>query len=215
MVTYWTPLKSLNMLDNTIILYTTDHGCHFKTRNGEYKRSCHESSVRLPTAIGGPGFEGGGQVRELVSLLDMPPTLLDAAGLPVPEQMQGHSVLPLVQKTATDWPDDVFMQISEAQVGRAVRTQRWKYCVNAPNKHGGRDAGSDTYEEQYLYDLEYDPYELTNLVAHESHARVREVMRARLIRRMTAAGEDAPTIVSVAETIPTGQRIVTETEAHS
>ena len=42
-------LKSLGLDENTIVLYTTDHGCHFKTRNDEYKRSCHEASVRLPT----------------------------------------------------------------------------------------------------------------------------------------------------------------------
>ena len=77
-------LKSLDLLDNTIVLFTSDHGCHFKTRNAEYKRSCHESSIRVPTALSGPGFEGGGQVRQLVSLVDLPPTLLDAAGLPVP-----------------------------------------------------------------------------------------------------------------------------------
>ena len=120
-------LKSLGLDENTIVLYTTDHGCHFKTRNDEYKRSCHEASVRLPTAVTGPGFFGGGEVREIVSLVDLPPTLLDAAGLDVPEQMQGRSVVPLVSRQSSDWPQDALIQISETQVGRAVRTQRWKY----------------------------------------------------------------------------------------
>ncbi|MBV7329413.1 sulfatase-like hydrolase/transferase [Chloroflexi bacterium TSY] len=206
-------LKSLDMLEDTIILYTTDHGCHFKTRNSEYKRSCHESSVRLPTAIMGPGLNGGGQIHEMVSLLDMPPTLLDAAGIPVPEQMQGRSVLPLIRQETEDWPEEAFIQISEAQVGRAVRTKRWKYGVDAPDKHGGRDAGSDRYVEQYLYDLEYDPYELTNLVAWDSHSEVCRVMRERLIRRMVEAGEETPVIEPVVERIPQGQRRVTEAEA--
>lgn len=206
-------LKSLDMLEDTIILYTTDHGCHFKTRNSEYKRSCHESSVRLPTAIMGPGLNGGGQIHEMVSLLDMPPTLLDAAGIPVPEQMQGRSVLPLIRQETEDWPEEAFIQISEAQVGRAVRTKRWKYGVDAPDKHGGRDAGSDRYVEQYLYDLEYDPYELTNLVAWDSHSEVCRVMRERLIRRMVKAGEETPVIEPVVERIPQGQRRVTEAEA--
>jgi len=208
-------LKSLGLSDNTIVLYTSDHGCHFKTRNDEYKRSCHESSVRVPTAIVGPGFEGGGQRHEMVSLLDLPPTLLDAADLTIPEQMQGHSLLPLVNRTNTEWPEEVFIQISEAQVGRAVRTQRWKYGVNAPDKHGGQDMNSEQYEEQYLYDLEYDPYELTNLVGHESHIQVREIMRERLIRRMVQAGEEAPTITPAPITHPTAQRRVTEAEAYS
>src|SRR5208282_2879846 len=60
-------LRSLDAFDDTIILFTSDHGCHFKTRNSEYKRSPHESSIRIPMAFGGPGFEGGGQLPELIS----------------------------------------------------------------------------------------------------------------------------------------------------
>ena len=47
-------MKSLGLSENTVLLYTSDHGCHFKTRNREYKRSCHESSIRVPFAICGP-----------------------------------------------------------------------------------------------------------------------------------------------------------------
>ena len=186
----------------------------FKTRNGEYKRSCHESSIRVPTAFHGADFTGGGQLQELVSLVDLPPTLLDAAGLEVPAEMQGRSIMPLVRGETDDWPEEVFVQISEAQVGRAVRTQRWKYGVDAPNKSGGRDAGSDQYVEQYLYDLQADPYELRNLVGLQSHEPVTEVMRERLIRRMLEVGEEAPT-VEPAPTQRSGQRSVTEAEARS
>lgn len=187
-------LRSLDLLENTVILYTTDHGCHFKTRNSEYKRSCHESSIRLPTAIQGPGFSGGGRLNQLVSLVDLPPTLLDAAGLPVPESMEGRSILPLVQRKADAWPQEVFVQISESQVGRAIRTKRWKYGVDAPDKHGGRDTGSERYVEQYLYDLDADPYELQNLVGIDAYRDVADHLRERLIARMVEAGEAAPVI---------------------
>ena len=162
-------LKSLGLRDNTIILCTSDHGCHVKTRNAEYKRSCHEASIRVPTALSGPGFDGGGKVRELVSLIDLPPTVLDAAGLPVPAAMQGRSILPLLRGERDDWPGEVFVQISESQVGRAVRTQRWKYSVVAPDCDGGEVASADHYVEDFLYDLEADPYELTNLIGRTSH----------------------------------------------
>ena len=207
-------LKSLDQLDNTIILFTSDHGCHFKTRNSEYKRSCHESSIRVPTALHGPGFLCGGQIQQLVSLVDLPPTLLDAAGLDVPDEMQGNSILPLLRGETDDWQEEVFVQISEAQVGRSVRTQRWKYCVDAPKGSGRSGAGSDVYTEQYLYDLQADPYELRNLIGVKSHENVAEVMRERLIRRMVEAGEDIPTI----EQAPSqggGQRRVTEGEARA
>jgi arylsulfatase A-like enzyme len=207
-------LKSLSLTDNTVIMITSDHGCHFKTRNNEYKRSGHESSIRVPTAFCGPGFDGGGQLSELVSLIDLPPTLLDAAGIPIPQTMAGRSILPLVNRRAADWPDEVFIQISEAEVGRAVRTHRWKYGVTAPDKDPWRDAGSDRYVEAYLYDLQADPYELTNLIGVESHRPVSDRMQARLIKRMTAAGEAAPTI-EPAKSWPAGQRKVTAAEIES
>jgi arylsulfatase A-like enzyme len=207
-------LKSLDLTDNTIVLYTSDHGCHFKTRNAEYKRSCHESSIRVPTAIQGPGFDGGGRIQELVSIIDLAPALLDAAVLPIPEQMRGHSILPLVKGEKDAWPEEVFIQISESQVGRAVRTHRWKYSVVAPDKDGMEDSASDKYVEEFLYDLQADPYELTNLVGLESHLEVAAVMRDRLVRRMVEVGEGKPTI-ELAPTQPGGQLRVSSEEARA
>ncbi|MEM6285473.1 MAG: sulfatase-like hydrolase/transferase, partial [Chloroflexota bacterium] len=114
-------LKSMDILENTVVLFTSDHGNHFKTRNVEYKRSCHESSVHVPMAVVGPGFDGGGEVRQPVSLVDIPPTLMELAGVEKPAQMHGDSLLPLVNRSG-DRADDVFIQISESQVGRALRT---------------------------------------------------------------------------------------------
>jgi len=192
-------LISLDLADSTIVLFTSDHGSHFKTRNGEYKRSCHDSSIRIPAAVWGPGFEGGGRIRELVSLIDLPPTLLDAAGLEVPEAMQGRSVVPLVNRQETVWPNEVFVQISESQVGRAVRTKRWKYSVSAPQRDAIKDSASEVYVEEFLYDLQADPWELNNLIASEAHREVKQVLRKRLIRRMTEAGEASPLIEEVQE----------------
>ena len=204
-------LKSLDLLEHTIVLFTSDHGCHFKTRNSEYKRSCHESSIRVPTAITGPGFMGGGHVHQLVSLVDLPPTLLDAAGLLIPSTMQGQSIRPLLRGQTKIWPEQVFVQISEAEVGRAVRTKRWKYSVVAPHRDPARDIHSDRYVEQCLYDLEFDPYELTNLIGLESHRQVADVMRDRLLRCMSKVGEP-PVTIEPAEPRPGGQRRVSEAE---
>jgi arylsulfatase A-like enzyme len=205
-------LRSMNLYDNTVVLFTSDHACHFKTRNSEYKRSCHESSIRVPTAFHGGPFMGGGQIQKPVSLIDLPPTLLDAAGLPVPKEMQGRSIMPLVRHSATDWPEEVFVQISEAQTARAVRTKRWKYCVAANDKNAWSDSGSDRYSEDALYDLYSDPYELRNLITEESHRETAEVMRERLLRRMVEAGESKP-VIQPAERKPSGQRRVSSAEA--
>jgi arylsulfatase A-like enzyme len=203
-------LKSLGLSDDTIVLFTSDHACHFKTRNSEYKRSCHESSIRVPTAFTGPGFESRGQIRELVSLIDLPPTLLDAAGIPIPEKMQGRSILPLLRRETRDWPEEVYIQISEAQVGRAVRTSRWKYSVSSPDPIQD-SAGSDKYVEEFLYDLEGDPHEQANLISFESHREVAAVLRERLLRRMAEAGEATAEIIA-APVIKSGQRRVSPHE---
>ncbi|TCS03070.1 sulfatase-like hydrolase/transferase [Rhizobium sp. BK418] len=186
-------LISLNQLDNTIILFTSDHGCHFKTRNSEYKRSCHEASIRVPTFFHGPGFMGRGPHEGLVSLIDLPPTLLAAAGLPVPPEMQGQSILG--RKVSDD--EAVFIQISEHHVGRALRTRRWKYEVGAPELSGWDDKNASRYVETHLYDLENDPYELDNLCRHGEYADVREILRRDLSRRIVEAGEPRPEIVPI------------------
>ena len=189
-------LYSLDLAQSTVLLYTSDHGCHFKTRNGEYKRSCHESSIRLPTALSGPGFDGGGRVQELTSLIDLPRTLLDAAGVAAPDAMRGRSVLPLLTDpdARAAWPADVFVQISESQVARAVRTARWKYGVTAPDIGGGKQPAADCYEEQYLYDLHADRYELHNLVGRTSHDEVARRLRRRLLRHLREVEGAGPAI---------------------
>ncbi|MEO3868561.1 sulfatase-like hydrolase/transferase [Nonomuraea sp. B12E4] len=192
-------LRSLDLLDDTIVAYTSDHGNHFKTRNGEYKRSCHDASLRVPLALRGPGFDGGGAISRPVSTIDLPPTLLEAAGLPVPEEMQGRSFLPLVRDSRADWPEEVFFQVSESEVGRGIRTSRWKYYAVAEDAHPWDDPAAPRYREQALYDLEHDPYELVNLAGFPSHAGVAAGLRERLLRRIVAAGEAEPAIDPAAE----------------
>lgn len=187
-------LEALGLSKNTLVVYTSDHACHFCTRNKEYKRSCHDNSIRVPMLLCGPGFQGGRTVNRLVSLMDLPPTVLAAGGAPVPPAMQGHPLQGLAQGTAPDWIDEVFVQISESQVGRAIRTPQWKYSVTAPDKEGGKHAGSDRYVEEFLYKLDSDPHERNNLVTDPELGKIRAQLRARLIARMSQAGEPAPEI---------------------
>ena len=187
-------LETLGLAKDTLIIYTSDHGSHFRTRNSEYKRSCHEGCIRVPMVACGPGFEGGKTVSELVSLIDLPPTVLAAGGVRPPETMRGRPLQPLAEGTTENWPQEVFLQISESQVGRAIRTDRFKYAAYAPDKQGGKDPGSDRYVEQYLYDLEVDPHERNNLVTDPAYAAVRAELAETLVRRMVEAGELRPTL---------------------
>jgi len=188
-------LKKLQLEENTLVIYTSDHGSHFRTRNSEYKRSCHESSIRIPMIFYGPDYKGGKTISELVSLIDIPPTILTCAKAQVPDTMKGKSLGQLVDGRV-DWPQEVFVQISESQVGRAIRTKEWKYAVSAPNKDGGKDPCSDIYIEEYLYNLQVDPFERNNLVREENYSAIRTEMANRLIKMICYAGEKEPKIIS-------------------
>ena len=179
-------LISLGLEENTIVAFTTDHSCHFKTRNDEYKRSCHESSTRIPLAFTGGEFTGGGEIRDLVSLVDLPPTLLDAAGIDVPAEMEGYSIMPLIRREPSERPDDVFIQISEDIAGRSIRYGRWKYAVRHVNEADRRNPSPTRYQEDFLYDLYADPYELDNRLGLSSLSDVTAELRERLKARIKA-----------------------------
>lgn len=187
-------LKDLGIYDDTIIIYTSDHGSHFKTRNPEYKRSCHESATHTPLIIKGGGFEGGKTETRLSSLIDLPPTLLSMAGIDIPKSYSGIDLTKQI-----DNPDDkrkcVFIQISESQCGRAIRTDRYKYSVRTAGIVGYVHHSSRVYFEDFLYDLEKDPIEKNNLVKDSNYRQVREELKALLIEQMTAAGEAKPMIL--------------------
>lgn len=186
-------LKQQGIYEDTIIIYTSDHGCHFKTRNMEYKRSCHESSIHTPLIIKGGGFEGGKRDNRLVSLIDLPPTMLSMAGIKTPPNYKGYDLT-----KETDDPETrrkcVFMQISESQCGRAVRTDRFMYSVKDLNPTGYLHENSKVYFEDYLYDLKKDPIEKHNLVKDPKYAHVRRELKYLLLEEIRKAGEEAPVI---------------------
>lgn len=188
-------LEQLGIADDTLVFYTCDHGCHFRTRKGEYKRACHDNAIRTPLIVCGPGFTGGKVIDELVSLIDLPPTVLTAGGVDIPDQMGGRALQSLVAGRAQDWPQEVFVQISESQVGRAIRTRKWKYSVRARGKSGGAVANSDRYTEDFLYNLENDPHERDNLVAAPQFTAVRVELATILTQHMVQAGEAKPQIL--------------------
>ncbi|HBC88511.1 MAG TPA: arylsulfatase [Lentisphaeria bacterium] len=175
-------LKKRGLYENTIIVYTSDHGCHFKTRNKRYKQTAHESSIRIPLIISGPGFTGGRTVTEMASLIDLAPTILAAAGIGKPSSMPGCRLQDCIAPGAGIPREEVFIQFSGSFHGRAIRTKRWKYSVSNMNKEKRKDPFFTEYEEQFLYDLENDPYELKNLVKDPVYADTRKELSAKLLK---------------------------------
>lgn len=205
-----TILKTLDeqgLTGDTIFLFISDHGCHFRTRNEEYKRSPHESSIHIPLLVQGPGFNQARMVRELVSMIDVTPTLLDAAGVNVPPSMMGRSLLPLLANPAArkSWRQEAFIQISQSMVARALRTDQWTYCVADPTL-SGEHPYSKNYVEYQMYNLASDPHQLVNLAGRRDVPRLvhylgervdvnaADHLRERLLAHMDEAG-DPPAVI--------------------
>lgn len=203
-------LRSLSLDRNTTLWFTSDHGCHFKTRNAEYKRSCQDASLRVPGVVTGPGFDGGGRVGDLTSLIDLAPTLLDLAGADPLPGCHGRSLLPSARQNQTP-RTHVFAQISESQVGRCIRTRRWKYSVSAKESDGWSESAADAYEEEFLYDLQADPWELNNLAGCQSHRRLADWLKT-LLQQDIALVEGRSALIHNAPETPSGQLTVADAD---
>ena len=182
-------LKEKGLYENTVILFASDHGSHFLTRNrddhlngyDDYKRSCHDACLHVPLVIAGGPYRGGRTVEELVSTASLPKTILALAGVDVGDAMIGENLLDVVEKKADNRPNEIFAQISESRVGRCIRTARYTYSVYAPGVNGGAAAASDRYADDFLYDMEQDPHQLNNVVADPAYAQVKAELRERLL----------------------------------
>ena len=182
-------LKQEGLYENTIIIYTSDHGSHFKTRNtdshlngyDDYKRTGHDAALHVPLVIAGGPFTGGITVKELVSTESIPKTILSLAGVEVGDAMIGEKLLDVVQKKDNNRVEQVFAQISESRIGRVIRTPDYLYGVYAPGINGGEKGASDFYADDYLYDLKEDPWQLNNVAANPAYQAAKEDLRHRLL----------------------------------
>jgi arylsulfatase A-like enzyme len=189
-------LEDEGLAENTIFVFVSDHGCHFMTRNTEYKRSTHNASIHVPLIFDGPGFRGAQQIPELVGLIDVAPTLLEAAGVPVPASWKGRSLVPLVKdaEARAKWPQVQFIQISESMTGRALRTPDWTYCV-ADTTGNTKEMRAATYTEYQMYDERGDPHELVNLAGRKEYREKAGELRELLKKMLAYAGEPEPEIL--------------------
>lgn len=170
-------LDQRGRLDDTVVLFTSDHGSHFRTRNLEYKRSPHDASIRVPLVIAGPGFRGGVRRSDFATNLDLLPTIVTAGGGEDP----GLDGRPL--QSDADAPDDVLVQISESQIGRALRTPTHTFAAKAPTRNplaGHLRPDADRYVGTHLYDNTADPHQRRNLIDDPTARDLRRQLAGRL-----------------------------------
>ncbi|MEG7530094.1 MAG: sulfatase-like hydrolase/transferase [Hungatella sp.] len=190
-------LKDKGLYENTVIVYSSDHGSHFRTRNqdshkngyDDYKRSCHSACLHVPLVMAGPGIPHGKRISALVSTASLPKTFLSLAGVKVGEHMIGEDLVKLLVGDQSEHRDMVFAQISESRVGRCIRTPKFLYSVYAPGKNGNDFSDSDVYREDFLYDLQKDPYELDNCIERPEYQEVKKELAAELNAELVRAGE--------------------------
>ncbi len=163
-------LDELDLRDNTIVVYSTDHGENLFNHQLIQKHCFFEEAVRVPLIVRIPGVTEEGTTRnQLASLLDLLPTFCDACGIPPPAQLDGKSLLPTLRDNAP-LRDEVFSEYYKGGTPeRMIRTERWKYVHSEGDLH-------------QLYDLETDPQENNNLIDDPAYAEIRKDLDARLCR---------------------------------
>lgn len=170
-------LTDLGQLDNTAILFSADHGFFLGEWRKYDKRFMHEPSIRVPMLVRYPGLaRAASTVDRMVTNLDIAPTFLELAGIPVPKRMQGLSLLPLLKgEEPRAWRKDWLYEYYEypgphnVRKNRGVRTDRYKFIHYY-----------EPPQEFEMYDLQEDPGELHNLYGDPRHAGLASDLRRRL-----------------------------------
>ncbi|HKI89704.1 MAG TPA: sulfatase [Draconibacterium sp.] len=179
-------LKKSGLLDNTLIVYTSDQGFYLGEHGWFDKRFMYEQSLRTPLLIRYPGMIKPGTISTTMALnLDFAPTFLDLAGIPEPDYMQGTSLLPLFKgDTPNDWRKAIYYHYYEYPGWHAVkrhygiRTQRYKLIHFYYN--------IDQWE---LYDLKTDPNEMHDVSNQPEYQSIRDSLTVQLRRLQKKYGD--------------------------
>lgn len=172
-------LKKNNLLDNTLIVYASDQGFYMGEHGWFDKRFMYEESMRTPLVMRLPkGFGKRGAVTELVQNIDYAPTFLDLAGVEIPEDIQGLSLLPLLRNNdkVKDWNrHGLYYHFYEYPGEHAVRRHYGIRGERYKLMHFYGDV--DQWE---LYDLQKDPHEMNNVYNNESYRNIADSMKTEL-----------------------------------
>ncbi len=178
-------LERLGLLDNTIILFMGDNGYFLGERGFSGKWVHYEESLRVPMLIADPRLPAdrrGKTVDEMALNIDIAPTVLNLAGLDVPREHQGRSLVPLVRGEKTPWRHDFFCEHlfvhKDIPQWEGVRDERYVYARYFTQKP----------VHEFLHDLKQDPQELRNLARETGHAALLERMRRRTDELRDAVG---------------------------
>jgi arylsulfatase A-like enzyme len=177
-------LDSLGLEENTIVIYTSDHGDMCGSHRMIDKHYVlYDDVARVPLIVRWPGAVKGGVICDdfICHSLDIPPTILEIAGMGKREYFQGKSFLPLLKgEKPDDWRNCAVSTYNGQQFGlytqRMIRTKEWKYIWN-------------TTDVDELYDLAKDPYELRNVIYEPQHKELVADLRYKLYEELVKDGD--------------------------
>ena len=154
-------LEQTGQLENTLVVYTSDHGEMLGEHGLWFKNNLLEGAARVPMILGGAGLPAGMEIEAPVSHVDLIATLLDFAGMAQPSGLRGHSLLPMMQGSRSPQPEFVYAEShSEGNCTGSfmIRKGDWKYIYFA------------WYDDKVLFNLKEDPGEINNLANDPAHA---------------------------------------------
>ncbi|MFM7180786.1 MAG: sulfatase [Verrucomicrobiales bacterium] len=182
-------LKRLGLEENTIVVFTSDHGYHLGEHGLWQKQSLFEESARVPLLMAGPGVKPGTSIGAPVGLIDIYPTLRKMTGHGSSEPLQGQNLVPMLEDPTTTGRGYALTQVKRGNIsGWSIRTTRWRYIE--------WDNGTKGAE---LYDHDNDAGELTNLAADPAHAATLAELTTRL---RESAATTRPASGRIPEVIP-------------
>jgi arylsulfatase A-like enzyme len=174
-------IDELGLRENTIVIFTSDHGYLLGEHNKFQKQHLFEESTRVPFIISAPGMAQahGKASGQLTELIDLYPTIAELAGLTAPEDLHGQSLTPLLaDPSGKEWEKELVFTISRSG-GESIRTKDWRFTHWGYGKKG-----------MELYDRKNDPGEIANLAKDPAHADQVKKMKTLLKAKREEAGYD-------------------------
>ena len=172
-------LKEKGLLDNTLVVYTSDQGFYMGEHGWFDKRFMYEESLNTPLLMHLPkGLKARGDINEMVQNIDYAPTFLELAGAPIPSDIQGVSLVPLLKgQHPKNWRKSVYYHYYEYPAEHSVRRHYGVRGERYKLMHFYND--NDAWE---LYDLKNDPTEMHNLYGDPKMKQVTKEMKKELLR---------------------------------
>ncbi len=182
-------LKVTGLADNTLIIYTSDHGDQIGERGLWWKQTFYDDSIKVPLILSWPGVLPANERRDqIVNLIDLAPTMLEAMGAPALPEIDGRSFWTVAKDPTANWKNETFAEYCVDGMAawasgltsqqRMIRAGKWKLIYYSGHR-------------PQLFDLDEDPGEIRDLAESPEHAAVREKLTARVLENWNPVDIDA------------------------